>query len=91
MFEHRPIQLFASPIPTEVLAAIPDGTPRRFQWRGNDRTVVRAVGPERIETGWWRESSACRDYFRVEVQTGHHFWIFRRLDERGWFIHGTFD
>ncbi len=87
----RPLRLFSPPQPIEVSIAGPEGAPLSFWWNRREHRVTRSWGPERIETGWWRESSACRDYFRVEVQTGHHFWIFRRLDERGWFIHGTFD
>lgn len=87
----RPTHLFSPPQPIEVSIAGPEGAPLSFWWNRCEHRVIRNWGPERIETGWWRESAACRDYFRVEVQTGHHFWIFRRLDDRGWFIHGTFD
>lgn len=87
----RPTHLFSPPQPIEVSIDGPEGAPLSFWWNRREHRVTRSWGPERIETGWWRESSACRDYFRVEVQTGHHFWIFHRLDERGWFIHGTFD
>lgn len=87
----RPSRLLSSPQPIEVSIAGPEGAPLSFWWDRREQRVVRAWGPERIETGWWRECSACRDYFRVEVQTGHHFWIFRRLDDPGWFLHGAFD
>lgn len=87
----RPTYLFSPPQRIEVSIAGPEGAPLSFWWNRREHRVTRSWGPERIETGWWRESSACRDYFRVEVLTGHHFWIFRCLDERGWFIHGTFD
>lgn len=87
----RPTQLFASPQHIEVSRAGPEGAPLSFWWQRHEHRVIRSWGPERIETGWWRESSVCRDYFRVEVLTGHHFWIFHCLDEQVWFIHGTFD
>ena len=87
----RPTHLFSPPQPIEVSIAGPEGAPLSFWWNRREHRVIRNWGPERIETGWWRESAVCRDYFRVEVQTGHHFWIFRSLDDRGWFIHGTFD
>lgn len=87
----RPTHLLSPPQPIEVSIAGPEGAPLSFWWNRREHRVIRNWGPERIETGWWRESAVCRDYFRVEVQTGHHFWIFRSLDDRGWFIHGTFD
>jgi protein ImuB len=31
-----------------------------------------------------------RDYYRIETNGGHRFWIFRRLSDARWFLHGTF-
>jgi len=50
----RPLALFDQPQRIEVLAAVPDGPPRRFRWRGKDWRVMRAEGPERIAPEWWR-------------------------------------
>jgi protein ImuB len=86
----RPTSLFTQPESIEALAIAPDGLPQSFRWNHQEHHVVRSW-QERIETGWWRVVSANRDYFRIEVHTGHHFWIFRRLDQQDWFIHGTFD
>lgn len=85
----RPTSLF-TPEPIEALAIAPDGLLQSFRWNQQEHRVIRSW-QERIETGWWRVVSANRDYFRIEVHTGHHFWIFRRLDQQDWFIHGTFD
>jgi protein ImuB len=46
---------------------------------------------------WWIDGNdaEARDYFRIEDETGHRFWIYRRgfygreLDPR-WFMHGVF-
>ena len=43
--------------PTEVMALIPDGPPRRFRWRGVTYEVTGAQGPERIAAEWWRHSA----------------------------------
>jgi hypothetical protein len=32
-----------------------------------------------------------RDYYRVETTTGHRFWLFRRLRDGHWFLHGLFE
>ena len=87
----RPLRLFAPPQRIEATAAGPEGAPMRFRWDHRDHRVIRSWGPERIETGWWREQSICRDYFRVETQTGQHFWLFRCFDQAAWFLHGAFD
>lgn len=97
----RPARLLARPERLDhVLAELPDQPPRRFTWRGRTVRVVRADGPERIAGEWWRRSAethAVRDYFRVEDEGGHRYWLFRRGDgERGvtgdlsWYLHGLF-
>ncbi len=87
----RPLRMFAAPQPIEVSVAGPEGAPLHFRWDRRDLRVIRSWGPERIETGWWRDEPIRRDYFRVEVQTGHRFWLFRCLHRLTWFIHGAFD
>ena len=77
------------------------GPPVRFRLASSSGSrmheVVKAHGPERIETAWWRGPTVRRDYYVVETRSGGRYWIFRRL--RGasggrpggeWFLHGTF-
>ena len=87
----RPLQLLSPPLSLEVLAIIPDGPPIRFSYSGRQHQVAKHWGPERIETGWWRGRSVRRDYYRVETQTGNRFWLFRRVENGAWFLHGQFD
>jgi nucleotidyltransferase/DNA polymerase involved in DNA repair len=95
----RPVRLLRRPEElNHVIAELPDQPPRRFTWRGKTHRVVRAEGPERIAGEWWRRSAerhAVRDYFRVEVEGGQRFWLYRRGDgvrtETGdlrWFMQG---
>jgi protein ImuB len=94
----RPVRLLRRPEQVHhVLAELPDQPPRRFTWRGQSYRVVRADGPERIAGEWWRrpaERQAIRDYFRVEVESGQRFWLYRRGDgvraetgDLSWFLH----
>jgi protein ImuB len=87
----RPLRLFQPPQRIEATAAGPEGAPMHFRWDRRDHRVIRSWGPERIETGWWRDEPICRDYFRVATQTGQHFWLFRCFEQSAWFIHGAFD
>ena len=53
------------------------------------------AGPERIESGWWDDALALRDYFIAENDRHVLLWIFRlRPDvqerEADWFLHGFF-
>lgn len=47
-------------------------------------------GPERIETGWWRGPTVCRNYWRIEIETGQHYWIYQDLRSEQWFLQGEF-
>jgi protein ImuB len=86
----RPLHLRSPPLSLAVIAIVPDGPPIRFHFEQRPHRVTRYWGPERIETGWWRGRSVRRDYYRVETDRGHWFWIFRQLDDGQWFLHGTF-
>ena len=56
------------------------------------------AGPERIESGWWDDALAQRDYFIAENELYVMLWIFRlrsgngqqQSDGSGWFLHGYF-
>jgi len=87
---HRPPSLRSVPMIIDPMVVAPDGAPRRFQQTGRWYDVARYWGPERIETAWWRKSPVRRDYYRVEVVTGHRFWLFQRLTDGRWFLQGAF-
>jgi len=86
----RPILLYPDPQPIEVLSVAPDGPPQ-FVWLDARRErITEHWGPERIETLWWRGPSVRRDYYRIATAAGSQQWIFRRLDDGQWFLHGIF-
>jgi protein ImuB len=87
----RPLRLLPRPIPVATVSIVPDGPPLKFSHSGGQHQVARTWGPERIETGWWRNRPVGRDYYRVETMTGHRFWLFRRLRDGHWFLHGLFE
>ena len=89
-FLPRPLRLEKEPIPLDVLSVVPEGPPIQFHLHGCHR-VARVWGPERIQTGWWRGRYVQRDYYRIETATGIRFWLFRRLSDAKWFLHGVFD
>ena len=74
----------------DVTCVEPDGPPQ-FLWMNQHRErIVSFVGPERIETLWWRGPSVRRDYYRMATESGRHLWIFQRLVDGKWFAHGEF-
>jgi protein ImuB len=95
----RPIRLLAPPDPIEAMAPVPDDPPVLFRWRRLVHRVRHAEGPERVAAEWWRTPDASgggmRDYYRVEDEAGHRFWLYRdglyspNAPAR-WFLHGLF-
>jgi protein ImuB len=109
--QRRPIWLLPQPARLETVAVVDSalnqhmdassGPPVRFRLASQSglqmHEVVKAHGPERIETAWWRGPTVRRDYYVVETRSGARYWIFRRLrsgpaNRPGgeWFLHGTF-
>jgi protein ImuB len=91
----RPLFLLSKAEETEVLAILPEGPPKRFRWRGRTHGVAHSQGPERIEGEWWRSPQPLRDYYLVEDDSGHRFWLYREglYGEKTaprWFVHGLF-
>jgi protein ImuB len=103
----RPFVLFDPPQKLQVIAAVSadasEGPPQHFRWRGQPHRVLRHEGPERIAAEWWRRRGGhadnpglTRDYYRVEDDSGHRFWLFRHglQDEKpehpDWYVHGLF-
>lgn len=76
----RPLTLLDHPMPlTAIGMHASSSLPAGFQLGGRLHRVVRFWGPERIETGWWNGPSIRRDYYRVEMDTGGWWWVYRRL------------
>jgi len=95
----RPQRLLDHPEEVRVLYAVPEGPPMQFQWRRRSYRMARYQGPERIAPEWWqdRPGTRLRDYFKIEDEAGHRFWLYREGlhdDGRGgsprWFLHGIF-
>lgn len=86
----RPLHLLAKPVALENYQVAANGSLSRFQYGGEQYVVSRHWGPERIETGWWRQRGVQRDYYRVETTQGFRWWIFRSLQDGRWFLHGVF-
>lgn len=99
----RPIRLFHPPVKIEGQMSVESGKPNAesdsppalLQFTNDNRRSMnyklqRHWGPERIETGWWRGRTICRDYWRVETETGQQLWIYQDRRSREWFLHGIY-
>lgn len=95
----RPLRLLTPAEEVQVIYAVPEGPPSQFRWRRVLYKTARHEGPERIAPEWWRDrpGTRLRDYYKVEVQDGRRFWLYRegvvhdgRGDTPRWFLHGLF-
>jgi protein ImuB len=95
----RPERLLEHAEEIRVLYAVPEGPPAQFVWRKQTHRVARHAGPERIAPEWWQDKpgTRLRDYYKVEVESGQRFWLYREglaEDGRGgpprWFVQGLF-
>ncbi len=87
----RPLWLLPRPLPLEEVVLAETGPPRAFRVGDTRHETARYWGPERIENGWWRRRTACRDYYRLETTCGQWLWIYQHLNRHRWFCHGEFD
>ncbi len=88
--DERPLFLRKQPLLLHDVRFLRRGIPRAFALAGRRYRLIRACGPERIETGWWRSGLIRRDYYRVETVTGSRYWLFHDLRHDRWFLHGEF-
>jgi protein ImuB len=91
----RPLHVLPKPERIDVTAPIPDYPPMLFRYKGQLHKIIKADGPERIEQEWWLQQGQHRDYYCVEDEQGHRYWVFRSGHYDGdksyqWFIHGFF-
>jgi len=87
----RPLRVWSRPVEVPVVAVVPEGPPTMFRFQSTEHVVAGCVGPERVETGWWRGPHIRRDYYRVVSTAGQAFWLFRDNEGGGWFVQGVFD
>lgn len=103
--DHRPERASRAPLPRDEGGMPATPLPPRPLWLIEPPQALRekagrpwhggplrlAAGPERIESGWWDDADACRDYFIARDADGRWLWVFR--DSRmpgGWFLQGVF-
>jgi protein ImuB len=89
----RPLKILSPPEPITVTAPVPDYPPMLFRYKNKIHKIIRADGPERIEQEWWLQQGQHRDYYYVEDEEGHRYWLFRlghydAAKPVGWFLHG---
>ncbi|NRA88923.1 MAG: hypothetical protein HRU28_16390, partial [Rhizobiales bacterium] len=62
-----------------------------FDYKGEQQTIIRKTGPERILPEWWWDDplwrDGARDYWWLTCQTGRQFWVYCTGNKK-YFLHG---
>ncbi len=96
--DHRPELAWSRTEPGVPARSPVCSAPRRPLWLlpeprpllSRDTLTLRS-GPERIESGWWSNTSIRRDYYTARSHNGQGLWIFHDLTQPGqWYLHGLF-
>jgi protein ImuB len=87
----RPTHLFHPIRELSVTEFSSEGPPIIVRYPRANSRVVRSLGPERIESGWWHGAMQRRDYYRLELENGVWLWCYRDLKLQTWHLHGIFD
>jgi protein ImuB len=66
------------------------GEPTSISIERNRWKVVACAGPERIESGWWAGPMQRREYYRIALESGDWWWVFRDMKTDLWYLHGAF-
>ena len=91
--DHRPERATGRDMPRQS----PPDLPQRPGWLLERPIPLRDMrfeilsGPERIESGWWDEGDARRDYYVIRTSQGQRAWVFCAPGNDGPFLlHGWF-
>lgn len=87
----RPLRLLPVPLPVAISGLSGSLSDSQIEWQNSRDRILNAQGPERIQTAWWTDAPAQRDYFRVVTSRHSTLWIFRDVGTGVWYLHGIFD
>lgn len=88
------VRVFRPPIPVEVKTREADGETQiaaiegEGDLTGNVRT---SSGPWRVESSWWTDAPAAREYWDVELEGGGVYRVYENASTNGWFVDARYD
>ncbi|MGZ5450057.1 MAG: DNA polymerase Y family protein [Thermoanaerobaculia bacterium] len=86
------VRVFRPPIPVEVTTKVQDGETQIASIRGEGNlsgSVRMSSGPWRVESSWWADAPAAREYWDVELDGG----VYRVFEAAtgGWVVDATYE
>jgi protein ImuB len=88
------VRVFRPPMPVEVITR-QNGEETHIasiQGEGDVSGSVRvSSGPWRIESGWWSDAPAAREYWDVELERGGIYRVYQAAASADWFVDARYD
>jgi len=87
-------RVFRPPVPVEVITRQTEGQTEitSINSPGDISGSVRiSSGPWRIESGWWSDAPAAREYWDVELDRGGMYRLYQSAASTEWFVDARYD
>jgi protein ImuB len=87
-------RVFRPPVAVEVITRQSDGATQIASINGEgDLTgpVRMSSGPWRVESGWWSDAPAAREYWDVELERGGIYRVYQAAPATDWFVDARYD
>jgi protein ImuB len=87
-------RVFRPPLPVEVITREVDGQLHLASINGQgdlSGTIRVSSGPWRIESGWWSDAPAAREYWDVELDRGGIYRVYQSVESKEWLVDARYD
>jgi protein ImuB len=88
------VRVFRPPIPVEVMTETSGSDTHITAIHGEgdlSGTVRTSSGPWRLESGWWSDAPAAREYWDVELERGGLYRVYESAADAGWFVDARYE
>jgi protein ImuB len=88
------VRVFRPPMAVEVITRQSDGATQIASINGEgdlSGPVRMSSGPWRVESGWWSDAPAAREYWDVELERGGIYRVYQAAPTADWFVDARYD
>ena len=88
------VRVFRPPLPVEVITREADGETKitSIKGAGDVSGLVRtSAGPWKLESAWWSDAPAAREYWDVELEKGGVYRVYQGEATSDWFVDARYD
>jgi protein ImuB len=88
------VRVMRPPVAVEVITRQSDGETQIASINGEgdlSGPVRMSSGPWRVESGWWSDAPAAREYYDVELERGGVYRLYQAAPSTDWFVDARYD